>query len=63
LNPLTYAAILWPYTWFIVVPTTNTVRALPHQMEVYDAATGNALDRYLAARTAYIQYRNAAVAK
>lgn len=63
LNPLSWVGIVWPYTWIVAVPTTNTVRSLPHQMEAYDAATGNALDRYLAARTAYIQYRNAAVAK
>jgi phospholipid-binding lipoprotein MlaA len=63
LNPLSWVGIVWPYTWIVAVPTTNTVRSLPHQMEAYDAATGNALDRYLAVRTAYIQYRNAAVAK
>lgn len=63
LNPLTYISIIWPYAWLVAVPTTNTVRSLPSQMDVYDAATKDSLDRYLAARTAYIQYRAAAEAK
>jgi phospholipid-binding lipoprotein MlaA len=63
LNPVTWVGIIWPYSWIIAIPTTNTVRALPREMDAYDAATENALDRYLAARTAYIQYRNEAATK
>jgi hypothetical protein len=33
------------------------MRALPYQLGAYDAATTDSLDRYLAARAAYIQYR------
>lgn len=59
LNPLTWVGFFWGSdAWFIAVPATNTMRSLPYQLAVYDAATKEALDRYLAARTAYIQYRN-----
>lgn len=60
LNPLTYLSVVFPYTWIVAIPTTNTVRSLPSQMDAYDAATKDALDRYLSARTAYIQYRKEA---
>lgn len=58
LNPISWISFIWGgYAWTIAIPTTNTVRATPAQLEAYDAATKDALDRYLAARTAYIQYR------
>ncbi len=63
LNPLTYVSIIWPYAWLVAIPTTNTVRSLPGQLDAYDTATQDSLDRYLAARTAYLQYRAAAVAR
>jgi phospholipid-binding lipoprotein MlaA len=63
LNPLTYVSFIWPAAWLVVVPTTNTVRSLPGQLDAYDAATGDALDRYLSARSAYIQYRKEAAAR
>jgi phospholipid-binding lipoprotein MlaA len=63
LNPLSWVSIVFPYTWIVAVPTTNTVRSLPGQLEAYETATGDSLDRYLALRAAYIQYRNEAIAK
>jgi phospholipid-binding lipoprotein MlaA len=58
LNPVSWVTILYgSHAWTIAIPTTNTVRALPDQLGRYDAATQNALDRYLAARSSYIQYR------
>ncbi len=64
LNPVNWVSIIYGgYSWIIAIPSTNTVRALPSQMGIYDAATKNALDRYLAARTAYIQYRREAASK
>ena len=36
---------------------------MPDQMDSYDAATKNALDRYIAARSSYIQYREEAAKK
>jgi len=59
LNPVTWVSFFYGgYTWFIAIPATNTVRALPVQLGIYDDATKSALDKYLAARSAYIQYRN-----
>ncbi len=59
LNPITWCGFIWGgYGWFIAIPAANTMRALPAQMDVYDAATRESLDRYLAARTSYIQFRN-----
>jgi phospholipid-binding lipoprotein MlaA len=57
-NPITWAGFIWGgAAWFIAVPAGNTMRSLPNQLEAYDAATKDSLDRYLAARAAYIQYR------
>jgi len=64
LNPVNWVSIFYGgYTWIMAIPSTNTVRALPVQMGIYDSATKNALDRYLAARTAYVQYRREAALK
>lgn len=59
LNPVNWVTIVYGgWTWLIAVPSTNGLRALPHQINTYDSVTKNALDRYLAARSSYIQYRN-----
>ena len=64
LNPVNWVTILYGGdAWTIVIPSTNTLRALPHQLSKYDSATKNALDRYLAARSSYIQYRREAALK
>lgn len=58
LNPITWAGFIWGgYGWFIAIPAANTLRSAPGQLAIYDAATEDAIDRYLAARTAYLQYR------
>jgi phospholipid-binding lipoprotein MlaA len=59
LNPLTWVTIWYGgEAWCIAISSTNTLRALPEKLGAYDAATKNAVDRYLAARSSYIQYRN-----
>ncbi len=59
LNPITWVCFVYgDYDWIIAIPAANTLRALPVQLGVYDSVTKNALDRYLAARSAYIQNRN-----
>jgi phospholipid-binding lipoprotein MlaA len=64
LNPVSWVTIVWgDYLWTMAIPYTNTLRALPEQLGTYDSVTENALDRYLAARSAYIQYRNQAAAR
>ncbi len=64
LNPVNWVSIVYGgYAWTIAIPSTNTVRALPSQLDIYDAATENALDRYLAARSAYVQFRAEAAKK
>ena len=64
LNPVNWVTILYGgYAWTIAIPSTNTLRALPDQLGKYDSATKNALDRYLAARSSYIQYRREAALK
>jgi phospholipid-binding lipoprotein MlaA len=58
LNPVSWVTILYgSHAWTIAIPSTNTLRALPDELGKYDSATKNALDRYLAARSSYIQYR------
>jgi phospholipid-binding lipoprotein MlaA len=49
--------------WIVAVSSPNTVRGLHGKLGTYDAATSNSLDRYLAVRSAYIQYRNQAALK
>lgn len=58
LDPITWAGFIWGgYAWFIAVPATNTMRSVPPQMAVYDAAIEDSIDPYLALRTGYLQYR------
>lgn len=64
LNPVTYIGFYYngkfisdTYNWTIAIPAANTLRALPSSLDSYDAATENALDPYVSARTFYIQYR------
>jgi ABC-type transporter lipoprotein component MlaA len=64
LNPVSWVTIWYGgYAWTMAIPCTNTMRALPDQMDLYDASTKNTLDRYLAARSAYAQYRREAALK
>ncbi len=58
LNPVSWVTILFGgYAWTMAIPSVNTLRSLPVQMDIYDAATKDAIDPYIAARSAYIQYR------
>jgi phospholipid-binding lipoprotein MlaA len=64
LNPVSWVTIWYGgYAWTLAIPSTNTLRAIPEQLDIYDAATKNTLDRYLAARSSYIQYRQEAAKK
>ena len=64
LNPITWVCFVYgDYDWIIAIPAANTLRALPGQMALYDTITKDSLDRYLAARSSYIQYRKEAAAK
>ncbi len=64
LNPITWVCFVYgDYDWIIAIPAANTLRALPGQLDLYDTITKDALDRYLASRSAYIQYRAEAAAK
>jgi phospholipid-binding lipoprotein MlaA len=64
LNPVSWVTIVWgDYLWTMAIPYTNTLRSLPDQLSIYDSVTETALDRYLAARSAYIQYRNQAASR
>lgn len=59
LNPITWCGYIWGQPlWYIAIPAANTMRSLPVQLDVYEVATKEAVDRYLAARDAYIEHRN-----
>jgi phospholipid-binding lipoprotein MlaA len=67
LNPLNWNPrdhIEW-YTWEVQtgVQVVNGVNAVPDLLKTYDAARKDAIDPYIAVRTAYVQYREAAVKK
>lgn len=58
LNPVNWVTILYGgITWTLAIPSANTLRSTPVQMDQYDAATGESLDRYLAVRSSYVQFR------
>ncbi|HEY8900679.1 MAG TPA: VacJ family lipoprotein [Chthoniobacterales bacterium] len=58
LNPITWVCFVYgDYDWIIAIPAGNTMRAMPGQIALYDTITKDSLDRYLAARSAYIQNR------
>jgi phospholipid-binding lipoprotein MlaA len=63
LNPVTWATFIYGEYWVMVFPYANTLRSLPEQLGTYDSITENALDRYLAVRSAYIQYRREAASR
>lgn len=63
LNPVTWATFIYGEYWVMVFPYMNTLRSLPEALGTYDSVTENALDRYLAARSAYIQYRKEAASR
>ncbi len=61
LNPLSWISLLFPgAAWTVGVTAPGGAHGVPEQMDTYDAATKDALDPYISARTGYIQYRNAA---
>lgn len=61
LNPLSWISLLFPgAAWTVGVTAPGGAHTVPDQMDTYDAATEDALDPYISARTGYIQYRNAA---
>lgn len=64
LNPVSWVTIWYGgYAWTLAIPSSNTLRAMPDQIDLYDTVTKNALDRYLAARSSYTQYREEAARK
>ena len=63
LNPVSWVTIMTGEFWVVVFPYVNTLRATPEQLGTYDSVTENALDRYLAARSAFIQYRKQAASR
>lgn len=64
LNPIAWVGFFYgSWAWTIPVSVTDTVCVMPDKFDQYDTATENALDRYLAIRSAYIQYRNEIASK
>lgn len=58
MNPVFWLGMFWGMWWWTVpVSVVDTTSTLPEKFYQYDAATKDALDRYLAMRSAYIQYR------
>jgi phospholipid-binding lipoprotein MlaA len=47
--------------WDTALQTTDTVNSIPELLGIYDAERKAALDPYVGVRSAYIQYRDAAV--
>ncbi|MBX7211291.1 MAG: VacJ family lipoprotein [Verrucomicrobiaceae bacterium] len=64
MNPVNWG-IYWggDHDWTLIPPSANTLRALPTQLGLYDDAKRDAVDAYIAIRSAYVQNRAAAVKK
>ena len=68
LNPVNWPYLYWygsrsKHDWVIVPPSSNTLRAMPAQINRYDSITKEAVDPYLSARSAYSQSRAEAIKK
>lgn len=60
LNPVTWVGIMFgSAAWTTAVTAPSGAHSVPDQMDRYDAATKDTLDPYIAARTSYVQYREA----
>jgi phospholipid-binding lipoprotein MlaA len=60
LNPVAWLGLLFGGAgWTTAVSAPSGAHGVPDQMDRYDAATKDSLDPYIAARTSYIQYREA----
>ncbi|MGA0175176.1 MAG: MlaA family lipoprotein [Chthoniobacterales bacterium] len=60
LNPLSWVSLAFPgAAWTVGATAPSGAHSVPDQMDRYDAATKDSLDPYIAARTSYIQYREA----
>lgn len=58
LNPVSWAAFIFGgAVWTVAVSAPDSAHRWPGQMDQYDTITKDSFDRYIAARTAYIQYR------
>lgn len=64
MNPVNWG-IYWKgdHDWTMIPPSANTLRALPTQLGLYDDAKRDAIDAYIAIRSAYVQNRAEAVKK
>ena len=65
LNPLHWDQLRYvhgyDWWWDTAAQTTDTISTLPGLLQLYDEQKKAALDPYLSVRSAYIQYRDAAV--
>jgi phospholipid-binding lipoprotein MlaA len=60
LNPVAWVGFVFGgAAWTTAVSAPSGAHSVPDQMDRYDLATKDALDPYVAARTGYIQYREA----
>lgn len=60
LNPIAWIGFLFGgAAWTTAVSAPSGAHSVPDQMDRYDLATKDALDPYVAARTGYVQYREA----
>lgn len=68
LNPVNWGIFYhgghdWEHDWTMIPPAANTLRSLPDQLSIYDAATKEAVDPYLSVRSTYVQNREDAARK
>lgn len=64
MNPITWIGFFYgSWAWTIPVSAGDTIAVMPDKLGQYDTASKNAVDPYLAVRSAYVQYRAEAARK
>lgn len=68
LNPVNWGIFYhgghdWEHDWTMIPPAANTLRSAPALLDLYDAATKDAVDPYISTRSAFIQAREDAAKK
>lgn len=64
MNPINFAIYVpGKYDWGWIPPTANSLRLMPPQIATYDETVRDAIDPYIAVRSAYVQFRDEFVKK
>ena len=59
LSPISWLGFLFPgASWVITAESPDSINTMEEKLYIYDQATANSIDKYLALRSAYVQSRH-----